>query len=68
MDPYNDPVLDHHGTVMFRCEACHEAICRGDILDFGVRLPDIGESAGDYLDAELIDAFRHERCAAAKAS
>ncbi|MGH6952522.1 MAG: hypothetical protein ACREH4_16785 [Vitreimonas sp.] len=69
MDPYSDPVLDHNGKVMFRCEACGTPICRGDILDFGVRLPEVGESAGEYLDAQLIDAFRHERCvAAARAS
>jgi hypothetical protein len=59
-----NPVLDRNGNVMFRCSDCGTPISDADILDLGMRLPDPGEDADDYLDAELIDCFRHERCVA----
>jgi hypothetical protein len=65
MDTYSDPVVDDHGNVMFWCDHCTAPMSRSDILNLGMRLPDYGESAEDYLDAELIDAFRHPVCAAA---
>lgn len=69
MDDYSKPVVDRHGNVMFYCGACGTPISSSDILDFGARLPDFGEAAQDYLDAQLIDSFRHQRClVAAKAS
>lgn len=69
MDEYSKPVVDRHGSVMFYCSACGAPISSSDILDFGTRLPDFGETAQDYLDAQLIDSFRHQRCLnAAKAS
>jgi hypothetical protein len=69
METYSEPVVDEHGNVMFWCNQCRAPMTRSDILNLGMRLPDYGESAEDYLDAELIDSFRHPTCAgAAKAS
>jgi hypothetical protein len=68
MDSYSEPLVDARGVVMFRCDACGAPMSRSDILDLGLRLPDFGESAEDYLDAELVDSFRHPEClASAKA-
>ena len=64
-DTYSEPFVDRHGNVMFWCDRCRMPISRSDILDLGMRLPDYGETAEDYRDAELIDAFRHSSCAAA---
>jgi hypothetical protein len=63
MNHTDTPVLDHGGHVMFRCGGCAGPMSQADILDLGLRLPEPGETANDYLDAELIDALRHERCA-----
>ena len=49
---------------MFWCDQCRAPISRSDTLDLGMRLPDYGESADEYLDAELIDSFRHPACSA----
>ncbi len=67
MDDYNEPIVDHLGKVMFWCESCGSAMTRSDIEDLGLRAPDYGETAQDYLDAELVDSFRHPRCLASKA-
>ena len=61
----SEPIVDEHGNVMFWCHQCHSPISRSDILDLGMRLPDYGESAEEYLDAELIDSFQHPVCGAA---
>jgi hypothetical protein len=62
---YSEPLVDHHGRVMFYCDDCCMPLSRSDVLDLGLRLPDYGECAEDYLDAELIDSFRHPSCIAA---
>lgn len=68
METYSEPIVDGAGNVMFWCDHCRTPISRSDILDLGMRLPDYGESADEYLDAELIDSFRHPAClGAAKA-
>lgn len=64
MDEYSEPVVDRRGNVMFYCGYCGTPIGRADILDLGMRLPDVGETAQDYLDAELVDAFLHPGCLA----
>jgi hypothetical protein len=64
-DTYAEPVRDAHGAIMFACDGCGAPITRSDILDLGLRLPDFGESAADYADAELIDGFCHPSCLAA---
>lgn len=64
MDRANEPLLDHLGRVMFYCPNCGGAVARADILDLGLRLPDNGETAGEYLDAELLDGVEHSQCPA----
>ncbi len=64
MNDYSEPVVDRHGNVMFYCGYCGTPIGATDILDLGMRLPDVGEAAQDYLDAELVDAFLHSNCLA----
>ena len=69
MDIYSEPLVDRHGAIMFRCDHCAAPISRSDVLELGLRLPDPTESADEYLDAELIDSFRHPSCiVASKAS
>ncbi len=65
MDDYSQPIVDRHGNVMFYCGYCGTPIGRDDIVDLGLRLPEFGESAQDYLDSELVDAFLHKACVAA---
>lgn len=60
-----DTILDERGRVMFRCAHCGVPLTRSDFFDLGMRLPDRGETADDYADAELIDRFEHSRCMAA---
>ena len=69
MNTGSEPLLDRSGHVLFRCGDCGAPISQADIHDLGMRLPEPGESADEYFDAELVNAFRHERCAlAARAS
>lgn len=58
----NAPILDERGRVMFRCAACGGAISVDDFFQLGLRLPDLGESADDYRDAELLDRIDHVDC------
>jgi hypothetical protein len=64
-EAYSQPVVDRHGNVMFYCSYCGTPICSDDVLDLCMRLPDFGESADDYRDAELIEGFQHRSCLAA---
>ena len=65
MDEYSEPVVDQHRNVMFYCGYCGTPIGCTDILDLGMRVPDAGETAQDYLDAELVDTFLHSGCVTA---
>ena len=65
MESPNDPLVDRRGRVMFQCILCGEAIARIDILESGLRLPDDGETAEEYLDAQLLDGVEHAQCPAA---
>ena len=56
------PVADRLGQPLFHCQACGSPMLHADFFDQSLRLPDAGESASDYCDAELIDAFRHTDC------
>lgn len=68
-DAYNQPIVDRHGSIMFYCSFCGTPIGRDDIIELGMRLPDFGETAEEYRDAELVDAFQHRQClGAARAS
>ena len=55
-------VLDRHGLAMFRCRLCGAAVSTDDFFEIGLRLPEPGESADDYCDAELIDGIDHVDC------
>lgn len=56
------PVVDEHGDVMFVCPACGAALTEDDFFALGLRMPDRGESRGDYRDAELLDDVSHLDC------
>ena len=58
----NAPILDERGRAMFHCGACGGAISVDDFFQLGLRLPDRGESADDYRDAELLDRIDHVDC------
>ncbi len=62
MKPDTTPVLDQHGRVMFLCGHCGAPISQNDFFDLGLRLPDMGETKGEYCDAELISSIEHVDC------
>jgi len=66
MTTQTDALLDLAGRPLFRCSACGEAIGEGDIIDQGLRLPEPGESRDEYMEAELVDEFRHRDCLASR--
>jgi hypothetical protein len=68
MHDHEEPLLDFRGRTMFYCTRCGAPISRSDILEFGARLPDDGETAEDYLDSQLLDGIDHVRCTAAAAA
>lgn len=68
MESANEPLVDDHGRVMFPCLRCGGAIARFDILESGLRLPDHGETAEEYLDAQILDGIEHAQCPAALAA
>jgi hypothetical protein len=68
MDDHEGPLLDYKGRTMFYCTRCSAPISRDDILKFGARLPDYGETADDYLDSQLLDGIDHARCTAEPAA
>ena len=55
-------VLDHQGRVMFRCRSCGGPVSTDDFFEIGLRLPEPGESADEYCDAELLDGVDHVDC------
>lgn len=55
-------VLDRHGQPLLRCSRCNGAIAEDDIYAEGLRLPEHGETASDYFEAELIDELHHVDC------
>lgn len=62
MTSSSSPVLDSHGRVMFQCRSCGGAVSTDDLFEIGLRLPEPGESADEYCDAELIDGVDHIDC------
>jgi hypothetical protein len=62
----NEPLRDHRGRVMFGCSLCGGALAKEDLFELGLRLPDSGETAEEYRDAELIDDLQHARCLSEK--
>jgi NAD-dependent SIR2 family protein deacetylase len=67
MNTHDEPLLDHRGQAMFYCTRCNGPISRSDIVEFGARLPDHGETADEYLDSQLLDGIEHPRCTAGAA-
>ena len=58
-------VQDRRGAPLFRCSLCGAPLT---VVDFGrqaLRYPESGETAQDYLDAELIDELSHYDCVSA---
>jgi len=55
-------IRDTHALPMFDCSRCGEAMTQEEFFALGMRLPDTGESRGDYYDAELIDSVTHLAC------
>jgi hypothetical protein len=58
-------IVDDRGRVMFRCDRCCGAMSLDDLFELGLRIPERGESADEYRDAELIDRLDHVGCARA---
>jgi hypothetical protein len=58
-------VRDQRGAPLFRCSFCGAPLT---VVDFGrqaLRSPESGETAQDYLDAEVIDELSHYDCISA---
>ncbi|MDI6858769.1 MAG: hypothetical protein QME71_10705 [Dehalococcoidia bacterium] len=55
-------LLDARGLPLFCCRACQRPLTRRDFAELGLRLPDPGETAGEYCDEELIDDLTHFDC------
>lgn len=55
-------VLDRQGQPLLRCSRCNGPIGEEDIYAEGLRLPEHGETAADYYEAELIDELHHADC------
>ncbi len=55
-------LLDRRGQPLFLCAVCHGPLTTADFAQLRLRLPDPDETAGEYLDAELIDGLAHYDC------
>ena len=55
-------IVDTRGKPLLACARCGGGLTDEDIYVQGLRLPDHGETAGEYLEAELIDALEHVDC------
>jgi hypothetical protein len=55
-------LLDRRGQPLFLCSVCHGPLTTADFAQLRLRLPDPDETAGEYLDAELIDGLAHYDC------
>ena len=59
-------ILDRRGNPLLRCSRCGGALAEDDVYAQGLRLPDPGETADEYLEAELIDSLHHVDCRVAR--
>lgn len=55
-------VLDFKGHPFMLCAACGAPLRKEDFWNAGLRLPEYGETADEYCDAELVDDLRHVAC------
>ena len=62
MSQSGSPILDRRGQPLLRCSRCAGPITDNDVYDQGLRLPDPGESADEYIESELIDELHHVDC------
>jgi hypothetical protein len=60
------PILDRQGRPLLACSRCKGPISEEDVFAQGLRLPDPGESADDYFEAELLDELHHVNCTVAQ--
>lgn len=56
---------DQRGAPLFRCSVCGGPLSVVDFFHQGLRYPESGETAQDYLDTELIDELAHHDCVSA---
>ena len=56
---------DQRGSPLFRCSVCGAPLSVVDFFHQGLRYPESGETAQDYLDTELIDELAHCDCVGA---
>lgn len=59
-------LLDRSGQPLLLCSRCGAGLAEEDLYAEGLRLPDPGETADDYLETELIDSLHHIDCLAAR--
>ncbi|HWQ28929.1 MAG TPA: hypothetical protein VNN12_07890 [Dehalococcoidia bacterium] len=65
MDEGREIVRDHRGRPFMTCVACGAPLRKEDFWNAGLRLPEYGETAEEYCDAELLDDLRHAACLSA---
>ena len=53
---------DQRGAPLFPCSVCGAPLTLSDFGRQGLRYPDSGETAQEYLDTELIDRLTHYDC------
>ena len=58
-------VRDQRGAPLFSCALCGAPLTVLDFARQALRCPESGETARDYLDAELIDDLSHYDCVVA---
>lgn len=62
MSQQSSVLLDLRGQPLLRCSRCGAGLAEEDLYAEGLRLPDPGETADDYREAELLDALYHVDC------
>lgn len=67
MNEGREIVRDPLGQVFMACAVCGGPLRKEDFWEAGLRLPENGEPAAEYCDAELVDALSHAACAASTA-
>ncbi len=57
---------DSRGNVSFFCVDCGRPLTMADFHSMGLREPEPGETAGEYMDDELVDDLAHAECIGAR--